>query len=72
MTNRSGNSHRVSNALQHDLHAVKGAVVSLAGTVKKQSQRQSNNAIAQAKKHPAVALGIAAGVGLLLGLFLRK
>lgn len=72
MATRSGNSHRVSNGIQRDFNVVKGAVVSMADRLKKESKKQSHNVVEKAKKHPAACLGIAAGVGLVLGLLLKK
>lgn len=72
MTTRSGNSHRVANGIQRDINVVRGAVVSMADRVKKESKKQGHNVVEKAKKHPAACLGIAAGVGLLVGLLLKK
>jgi ElaB/YqjD/DUF883 family membrane-anchored ribosome-binding protein len=62
----------MSESIHDEVDALKGAVVSIADKVRTTSRERSDEVLDQAKKHPVKAMGIAAGVGLILGLLIRK
>lgn len=68
----SRRARSVSDSIHDEMNALKGAVVSIADKVKTTSRERSDEVLDQAKKHPIKAMGIAAGVGLILGLLIKK
>jgi ElaB/YqjD/DUF883 family membrane-anchored ribosome-binding protein len=72
MVRRSTSQKTETEDLHEEIDALKDAVTALAGKVKKTSKQRGNEVLDEAMAHPAKALGIAFGVGLLLGLILKK
>ncbi len=62
----------ISENLYDEVDAIKGAVISMADRVKTSSRDCGHEMLDHTKKHPVKALGIAMGVGLLLGLLIKK
>lgn len=71
MTRRAAHK-KESLDVHEEIDALKDAVSSLAHKVKKSSQQCGHDVLDQAMEHPAKTLGIAFGVGLLIGLFIKK
>ncbi|PHQ81555.1 MAG: hypothetical protein COB66_01950 [Coxiella sp. (in: Bacteria)] len=66
------NAKNQTNGLHKEMHALKNAAVTLVGKVKKTSQERSHEAINTVVKHPYKTLGIACGIGLIVGMLLKK
>ncbi len=65
-------NHSMADVFHDDVNNLKNTVYSIADKIKVESRERGNEVLDQTRAHPVKTMAIAMGVGLILGMLLKK